>query len=132
MSSLYVRNIIEGWLSDAAMTVKFYPTINEEQNPSELMWCTCKYASPFRETLTFCEGSTSEEGDVEIRYFGQAGIGDDALLTAMELDLKTLMAQRDSTQKLTLVQRSAPFEQSDGSAKSMYAVSAYVDYQYFE
>lgn len=132
MSTLYVRTLVEGWLNDVAMNVPYYPTINEEQNPSDAIWCTAKFNSDFRDVITFCRGNTTEEGDIEIEYFGLPGIGDDALLTALEADMITLMSQRDPAGKCVLLRRSAPFETSGGSASLLYGLSIFVDYQLYE
>jgi len=132
MSSFYVRQMMEGWLQDAGMVIPYYPTINEGQDPQDAMYCTLKFSSSFRDTITFCQGDTSEEGEVEVIYFGQAGIGYNALIQALEADMITLMAQRDLTGKLTLVRRSAPFEFSGGSAGQMYGLSIYIDYTLYE
>lgn len=132
MSSFYVRQVVEGWLEDAAMAVPYYQTINEENNPQDDIWATADFTSSLRDTITFCQGITSEEGEVEVQYFGLPGIGYSALIQAIEADMVTLMAQRDPQGKLVLMNRSAPFETSVGSAKSMYGLSIYIDYQYYE
>lgn len=132
MSSFYVRQMVETWLKDPAMVIPYYDTINEEQDPQDDMYCTGRFNSSFRETTTFCQGNTLEEGEVEVTYFGQAGIGDNALIQALEADMVTLMAQRDPDTKLTLTQRSAPFEFSGGSAGQKYGLSIYIDYQLYE
>jgi len=130
MSSRYVRNLMETWLKDPAMAVPYYLTVNEEQDPQDDVWCTCDFSSNYRETMTFCEGVTSEEGEVEVVYYGLPGKGYDALIQMLEADMLVLMARRDP--KLALLNRSAPFEFSGGSADEMYAMSVYVDYQLFE
>ena len=132
MSSKYVRDMVETWLEDVAMAVPYYPTVNEEKNPVETQWCTADFSGSVRDTLTFCNGITNEEGEIEVVYFGQAGVGVDALLTAIEADMLIIMAKRDPAYKLVLLQRSAPFEFSGGSASRHYGMSIYVDYQYFE
>ena len=60
MSSLYVRQKVEGWLNDAAMTTPFYPTINEEQDPTDPIWVTADFDSAYREVLAFCDGEVKE------------------------------------------------------------------------
>jgi hypothetical protein len=132
MSSRYVRTLVEGWLQDAAMTVPYYRTINEEQNPQDDIWCTAEFSSPFRDLITYCEGLTTEEGEIEIEYFGLPGKGYDTLIQALEADMLILMAQRDPQGKCVLMRRSAPYETSRGSASAMYGLSVYVDYQLFE
>ena len=130
MSSSYVRTLMETWLN--AMTVPYYPTINEEQNPGDAIWATAEFSSNFRESMTFCNGFTSEQGEVELVFFGEPGTGDDSLITAVEADMVTLMAQRDPANKLVLMNRSAPFEFSNGSADMQYGLSIFIDYQLFE
>lgn len=132
MSSSYVRTLVEGWMKDAGMAVPYYATINEEQNPQDELWCTVDFTSDYRDVITFCEGMTTEEGEVEVQYFGRAGIGDDTLIQALEADMITLMAQRDPQGKCVLIRRSAPFETSSGSADQMYSLSVYIDYQFYE
>ena len=132
MSSLYVRNMVTGWLEDPAMAVPFYATINYEENPQDDMWMTADFSSDFRETTTYCNDQTFEEGEVELQYFGLPGKGYEALITAIEADMVTLMAQRDPQGKMVILRRSAPFETSSGSAKAMYGLSIYLDYQLYE
>jgi len=132
MSSHYVRSLVEGWLKDVAMAVPYYLTINTEQDPQDDIWCTADFSSSYRDTLTFCEGLTTEEGEVEVQYFGLPGKGYEDLIQAVEADMITLMAQRDPQGKCVLMRRSAPYETSGGSARAMYGVSIYVDYQLFE
>lgn len=132
MSSLYVRQQVRGWLSDPAMTVPFYNTINEEQAPNDPIWATVDFSYSDREVLTFCGGDVSEEGEFEVVYLGQPGTGDVALLTAAEADIKTLMAQRDPSNKLILTSRSAPDEFTQGDAQLEYGVSFFVEYTYYE
>lgn len=131
MSSFYVRALVEGWLQDPSMEVPYYPTINREQNPQDGIWCSASFMSGYRDVLGYCEGLTTEEGEVEIRYFGLPGIGDSAVIQAAETDMATLMAQRDPAGKCVLMRRSAPLEASNGSARNLYSIAVYVDYQYY-
>ena len=115
------------------MAVPYYDTVNKEQNPQDDMWCTADFSSEFREIITFCaEGAVREDGEIEIRFAGLPGVGSTALLQAIESDMVTLMAQRDPNHKLVLTQRSAPYEVSSGTAKLMYELSVFVDYQLHE
>lgn len=132
MSSLYVRQTVRGWLADPAMATPFYNTTNEEQAPNDAIWCTLDFGYADRERLTFCQGDISEEGEFEVVYLGRPGVGDVALLTAAEADMKTLMAQRDPSNKLILTARSAPDEFTQGDAQLEYGVSFSVDYTYYE
>ncbi|RLC00593.1 MAG: hypothetical protein DRH90_18125 [Deltaproteobacteria bacterium] len=132
MSSSIVRTLVEGWLNDVAMTVPYYPTVNEDQNPQDNIWCTADFSSSFREAMTFCNGYTNEQGEVEVIYYGLAGIGEDALIAAVEADMATMMAQRDPANKLVLMNRSAPYTFSSGSADREFALSVYIDYNLYE
>lgn len=131
MSSLYVRNLVEQWLNDPAMNTPYYPTVNYEQNPTDNYWFTAEFDHLYREAMTFCDGKTSEEGEIELVFFGPAGEGYTNLISAVETDIVTLMAQRDPAQKLTLVSRSAAFESSGGDAGQDYSVSIFIDYIYY-
>jgi len=130
MSSGYVRTLVETWLNE--LTVPYYPTVNEDQNPQDDIWCTAEFSSAFRESTTFCGGYTTEEGDVEVVYWGRPGIGEDTLIAALEADMVILMAKRDLTQKLVLLNRTAPFEYTSGSAEEGYGLSVEIDYQLYE
>lgn len=132
MASLYVRQLVRTWMQDPAMTVPFYNTTNEEQSPSDDIWATLEFNFADRETLTFCDGITEEQGELEVVYLGQPGVGDVALLTAAEADIKTLMAQRDPTNKLILTQSNPPEEFTQGDAQMEYGVAFSIEYSYYE
>ena len=132
MASLYVRQKVRGWLQDPAMAVPFYNTTNEEQSPNDDIWSTLEFGFADRETLTFCNGIAEEQGEFEVVYLGQPGVGDVALLTAAEADIKTLMAQRDATNKLILTQSNPPEEFTQGDAQMEYGVSFSIEYSYYE
>ena len=131
MSSLAVRQLFETWLQDPAMQTRYYPTVNQAQNPADDIWFTATFDSISRETVTFCEGSEIEDGEVELVYFGLPGEGYSAVIAAIEADMNVLMAKTDPTGRLVLGDRSAPFEYSGGTADEEYSVSVYVEYQYF-
>lgn len=131
MSSLAVRQHVENWLQDAAMTVPFYGTVNVDQDPRDDIWMTVMFSANYREVLTYCEGIEEEEGEIELVYFGEPGTGYQALLTALEGDVATFMAQKDPSHKLTLKSRSAPYEWSGGSSERHYALSVFIEYSYY-
>lgn len=131
MASKYIRDMIDTWVKDPSMKVPFYPTINMEQDPPDDIWFTVEFSSGYKEKLTYC-GTTSENGEVEIVFFGRPGIGYDTLLTALEADIKTLMAMRDPAQKMVLLDSSPPAEFSDGSADMSYEMSVFCEYIYFD
>lgn len=123
---------MEQWVVDPAIQTPYYPTINQNQDPRDDIWFTAEFGASYRETLTFCQGETMEDGEIQIIFFGLPGIGYDAVLTAMETDLAVLMTQLDPSGKLVLTGRSAPFEYSGGSAEKEYAASVFIEYQYFQ
>jgi hypothetical protein len=131
MSASYVRNMVEAWLKAPAVVTPFYPTINLEQNPSDPIWFTAEFDAQLRETITFCQNSTSEEGEIELFFFGAPGQGYTAVLTALETDLITLMANVDPAGKLVLTNASAPFDFSSGKADREYGLSVFLEYTYY-
>ena len=132
MSARAVRKMVRGWLADPAMAVEFVETINEENLPTNSMWMTVEFLGGYREVLSICDGDIAENGEFELVFFAPPGTGDDALLTAAEADIKTLMAQRDATNKLTLLNREPWDEYTNGDADGDYALSTIVEYVYYE
>jgi hypothetical protein len=132
MSSRYVRNLVEQWMTDPAMLVPYHASVNLDIDPPEDTWCTVEFSSSFRETLTFCQGAVEENGEIEVIYFGDAGAGYDTLIQALEADIKTLMAKRDTANKLILTGRSPPDEYFGGSAERHYGLSVFIEYIYYE
>jgi hypothetical protein len=123
--------MLRQWLTLPQMRVPYVDTINREQTPNLPMWCTAEFNGFLRERLTFCPGMTLEEGDIELVYFGQAGIGDDALLLAVEQDMTVLMAQRDPAHRLILDEAGPPDEFFGGSASRYYGISVVVQYSLY-
>ena len=113
------------------MAVPFYNTINEDQSPTDNIWCTADFDVSYREVMTMCQDYIEESGEVEVVYFGQPGVGYESLITAIENDMSTLMSFRDSTNKLILLNRSAPIEFTRGDADQEYGIYISVDYQYY-
>lgn len=132
MSSRYVRQMFEQWLTSAALGVPYYPTVNQEQSPSDNAWCTATFSSSYREVMTFCNGVTSEDGEVEVIYMGRPGIGYNVLLQLVETDAAVLESMTDPAGKLVIHGRSAPYEFSLGSAKKDYSLSVFFEYSYYE
>lgn len=132
MSSSYVRAQFREWLNDPAIVTPYYDTINLEQNPPEDTWVTAEFEVTFREKKTFCEGSWEEEGDVSLMFNGIAGIGDGALLSISEQDMKTLLSFRDASRQLTVIGVTGVNEFSGGSANMGYQLEYIIEYQYME
>lgn len=132
MSSLYVRQLFEGWLQDPAMTVPYYPTVNMEQNPIDDLWMTAEFGSSYRDVVTVCSNQEIEEGEVEVLFFGLPGQGYTAVLTALETNIGILMSRTDPNNKLTILRRSGPVEYTRGDAENFYIASCFIDYNLYE
>jgi hypothetical protein len=132
MSSSFVRAKFREWLNDPAIVTPYYDTINLEQNPPEDTWVTAEFEVTFREKKTFCEGSWEEEGDVSLMFNGIAGIGDGALLSISEQDMKTLLSFRDESRQLTVIGVTGVNEFSGGSANMGYQLEYILEYQFTE
>lgn len=132
MSSQYVRTKFREWLTDPSITTPYYDTINFEQNPPEDTWMTAEFDVTFREKKTFCEGSWEEEGEVSLMFNGVAGIGDGALLSISEDDMKTLLSFRDASRQLRVTGVTGVNEFSGGSANMGYQLEYILEYIFME
>ena len=126
MSSRAVRTAVRGWLG--TLVTPYADTINYDQHPTASVWMTCEFNSFGYTKETFC--NFVEEGDITLTFFGQPGIGDDALLAQAEADVDTFFAAKDPTNKVVLVNRSAPedlFATEDGP---VFGVAYRIGYEY--
>ena len=115
------------------MSVAYVPTINVNAQPTTSIWCTVDFGISYRDVLTFCgDGAVEERGDIEVIYFGPPGTGFESLLTAAEADLKTLLSQRDPSNKLLLVNRSEAEEFTGGDSGQDYGLSFFVEFLHYE
>ncbi len=128
MASSYVRNTFRNWLNDASLAVPFYDTINQEQNPSDPIWCTVDFIPYERDQITYC-GDVAERGFAEVIYYGSPGVGDAALLAAVEADILIIDGLVDA--KLTKDSMTAPNEYSNGDAEKDYILSVEIEYTYY-
>jgi len=131
MSSSYTRTTVRGWAAAAATAtgVKYYETINTEQNPSDAVWWTLEFVAEFSEKLSFCN-TWQEEGLVEVIVSGDPGTGDTAVIDAAERIRDELLKNTDPANKLTLGGPNPPSEYSGGSGKlSWYEVVISIDYK---
>lgn len=113
MSGQYCRDMFRTWLN--ALPVPYYDTINLEQSPTDDIWTTAIFLPFSVETLDYCEGR-EETGEVQVIWLGKPGIGDAALLAAVELHVIQLMSQEDPTGKLVIAGRTAISEYSGPDA----------------
>jgi len=127
MSSLYVRQKVREWAELSGVGVPYYDTINVEENPSDNIWFTAEFEPEYTEKQTFC-GELSEEGLITFVFESSAGTGDEALLTAAENAVATILEQNDPSQDLVLEMAYAPDEYTGGTADTGYRVSISVEY----
>ena len=117
MSSLYVRQKVREWAELSTVGVPYYDTINVEENPSDNIWFTAEF-----------EPEYTEEGLITFVFESSAGTGDEALLTAAENAVATILEQNDPSQDLVLEMAYAPDEYTGGTADTGYRVSISVEY----
>lgn len=127
MSSLYVRDIVRGWLSDAAAPVKFYDTENFEQKPSDEIWSTVEWGIGFNQKLNFCD-DLMETSEFNVVVSGPMGEGDSNVLAAAESLTDYLMAQKDPAGKCLLTMNAAP--ETFNSSLNYFCVSVAIEYEY--
>ena len=123
MASRYVRSKVREWLSQGS--IKFYDTVNNEVDPSDLVWNTVDWTYSTRTADGYCRNI--EEGSFTIEYFGRPGIGDDSLLKAAEEHIEAFMKQADEDSKLFLINFDPP---SDFRESEYYIVEVVVSYEY--
>lgn len=128
MSSRYVRTMVRGWL--ATVATPYHDTINTQQAPTDAIWMTAEFDAYNRERLTYCKGTTQEEGVITLVYLAQPGVGDDAVLLAAEADVTTLLAKVDPANRLTIDNISAPLDYSSGDADSTYRIAIELNYTF--
>lgn len=109
MSSRYVRNLVRQWATDATVQVPFYDTVNLEQDPNDPVWFTVEFVSFGHVVESYC-GKKLEEGELRFVFFGQPGIGDDALLQAAEGAAKAVAVKTDPAGALVLNEPSPPVD----------------------
>ena len=126
MSSLYVRNMVRGWLP--ALATPYHDSINREATPGvDDPWLTLDFQPEYSEVSDFCRNGL-EEGTIDFIFSGRAGTGDNALLTAVEADMRLIAGQVDPTGRLVIRNVEPPEEYTDGDADRYYRIVAGVEY----
>lgn len=129
MAARYVRNLMDTWAQ--ALNTPYYSTINVEQNPTDPQWMTLEYDYAQADVLDYC-GNVIHYGVLSLVFFGQAGIGDDALLQAAETDLGLMMLNDDPNQKLVLYSHEAPEDFVIDGDVPFFGISCRINYEYTE
>lgn len=122
---LYVRQAVKGWAS--ALNIPFYPTVNEEQKPTDPMWCTVFWEFSDTTKRDYC-GNVVVNGTFTLLFFGVAGIGEEPLIAAAELEVRAFMANNDNHLTLLINEQAEDF-QAGGDAP-WYGVAFRVEYEY--
>lgn len=126
MSSLYVRSKTELW-TKADTSINFYPTVNVNQEPADDIWLTANYEAFDTLKETYCMDML-ENGEINLLFFGRAGIGYNALFAAAETYAKTFFANTDTSGRLVLVLKNAPIDFA-GRNNPWFIVEIAIEYQ---
>lgn len=129
MSTWFVRNSVRVWCNEVAaeVSVPFYDTINQEQNPSDAVWWTIDFLGLEREG-TYCADVFQESGYVTVIVIARPGIGDQAAVQAIEQIIDALSVKKNDQLTLNFVEPF--FEDTFGSADQSYRVGALLPYTY--
>ena len=128
MSSRAVRTLFRAWA--ATLATPYHDTINLAVNPAEAIWSTARFDPATNTKTTFC-ANAEEEGQIEMIYAAQPGIGDDALLQAVEADLAVMLAKVDPTGRFVLTGNDPPEDASFGDADSTYRIAVMFTYVFY-
>ncbi len=104
MSNSYVRNMFRSWLN--ALPEPYYDTVNLDQSPPDDLWVTAVFISYGVDFIDTC-GQQEETGEVQVIWLGKPGVGDAALLAAVEAGTQALLAREDPAGKLIVTGRTA-------------------------
>jgi hypothetical protein len=88
-----------------------------------------EFASYGMDKLSYCD-EWQEVGSIQLDFFGDAGVGDDALLAAAEPAAKQFFRSVDPAGKLVLTNLSAPDDFTPTGGTPKFGVSFIVEYQF--
>lgn len=127
MSSLAVRTLADQWaLADASLP--YYPTINQQTEPTDDIWLTLEFQAYGNDLETYC-GSTVERGEIILVFMGLIGIGDDTLIAAAETYSSNYFDNnQDPAGKLVLVEKQ-PISDYQGNG-NRYICEIAIQYEY--
>jgi hypothetical protein len=125
MSSVAIRRKMETFA--AGLGVPYYPTINEEQNPTDPLWMSLDFSGEYSEKTTFCNDQL-EVGQIEFLFFANPGVGEQIIFSSIERVLNQVNLYQDDNLVLGAVQ---PLDDNNGSAENRwFEISCRVDYSY--
>ena len=128
MSARHVRNTFRGWCGTLA--IPFYDTINFHQNPKDDLWCTVMFDPAQRNVIDLCQ-HTQEEGEIELMVCGKPGIGDDAVLEAIEDAIQVIMSKADALGRFVITDCGPVEDASFGDADTFFRMSVRFSYVYY-
>jgi hypothetical protein len=125
MSSVAIRRKMETFA--AGLGVPYYPTINEEQNPTDPLWMSLDFSGEYSEKTTFCNDQL-EVGQIEFLFFANPGVGEQSIFSFIERVLNQVSLYQDNNLTLGTAQ---PLDDNNGSAENRwFEISCRVDYSY--
>jgi hypothetical protein len=128
LSALYIRRKVRTWAT-ALPNSTYAEGLNVEEDISGIdIALLADFIADGVERATFC-GDEIETGIITLSWVGRAGIGDEALLTAVEADVAVFYAHKDP--KLTLMNRGAPETFASAAGQSpRFICDVEFEYQY--
>lgn len=126
MASLYVRNLAEAWAMN--LTTPYFNTVNEDQTPDVVPWCSLEFDVFDTVKDTFCDDRT-ELGVIRLVFFGRPGRGFNDLFAVAEVDIAAFFSSVDPLGQLTLETKNAPTE-FGGAETPWYGVECSIEYTY--
>jgi hypothetical protein len=125
MSSVAIRRKMETFA--AGLGVPYYPTINEEQNPTDPLWMSLDFSGEYSEKTTFCDDQL-EVGQIEFLFFANPGVGEQSVFSFIERVMNQVNLYQDDNLVLGAVQ---PLDDNGGSAENRwFEISCRVDSSY--
>lgn len=134
MTALAARTLARQWIDEARLVagggpVPVYETVNVSQTPRERVWCTLAFYVELHTGQSYCADYV-EEGVVEIHVLGQAGIGDQAVLMAIESIVPEFMTKQDPAGRMVLQETEPLVEAPRGDADPWYRCLVPVRYSW--
>jgi hypothetical protein len=128
MSTFYIRQKAEAWATALIATVPYYPTINQNQDPSDDMWMTLEFQTFGATKETYCDDFV-DDGEIILTFFGRVGLGYAPQIQTAEAYAALFFANTDVTGQLVLTSMNPPVD-FVGQNNPWYIVEVAFNYQY--
>ncbi len=122
-----MRNLAETWIQNIGVP-PFYPTINQNQEPSDDLWMTVDYESFGATKETYCN-EFLEDGEIRLIFIGRVGIGYATVMQAAEAFTTTFLLNTDPNGRLVLLNGNPPIDFA-GSNDPWFVIEIAVEYQF--